>query len=294
MDEQDNPTMTAGEEAAMRDEPTPEAPQEEQPAPEAEAAPEPADAEEPVDADGKPAKTFVPYGELRRERNRRQELEAKQREAELFRVRAEERLNFLAQRLQEQIAPPTPPQQLASIDEAPIDHIKAQAREIENFKAWQREQQQQAQHVGAVQQFEHAVNTAEAAFAAKTPDYLDAISWLRESRQSELADLGYSAADQSRIIMDEIRGISHNILQQGGNPAENFYKVALRRGFKRTAGNGADKLQTIERGQQAGRSLSQAAGAAPSGKLSLERLVQMDDDEFAKMSERDWRKAMGG
>lgn len=280
--------FTAEEQVALQPEAREPAP------PEPQVQEQPPEAAEPAEEER--AKAFVPIGELQKERNRRRD-EAKRREdAEQQLARAAGRLDVLEQAWKQ---PPRQEQapQLGSVDEAPIDHIKAQGEKLAKFEVWQREQQEQAQQQTSYNNFANAIRSDEAAFVGQNADYYEAIDWLRASRDGELEDAGYPPAERERIIRGEIEGISGNVLNRKGSPAEAFYKMAKRRGYQKAQpANGAEQVERIERGQAAGRSLSQAGGASPAGKLSLEKLVQMDDDDFAAIATdpKKWRAVMGG
>lgn len=291
-DEDSGGTISPAEQAITEGR-EPEQPQE-QAAPEAEAP----EAEAPEGAERAPA--FVPMGELQKERNRRKAEAQRAAKAEQDLQRLAGRLDVLQQTYgrQQPQAEPEQPKALPSVMEAPLDHIEQQRRELDEIRQWRQQQEQQGQITQAKQQFLGHVQARENEYRASTPDYDAAINHLRADRAAELAEAGYAPEQCNQIIDGEAMAIADWSLRQGRNPAEVWYKMAARRGYKAGAQEQAsvEKLQTIERGQQAGRSLSQAGGATAGGKVSLERLLAMDDRDFAKIATNpdEFRRVMGG
>lgn len=289
MEGEDSGAALTATEQAITSGQEPPAQEQQQPAPEAQAEGE---GEQPQATDRAPA--YVPIGELQKERNRRKEA---QREAEKLRQdqqRLAGRLDVLAQAWS-QPQPKQEPQALPPVTEAPLDHIQAHERDLTEVKAALAARQQQEQQQAARQQFLSAVSAREAEYRATKPDYDAAVQHLRTDRVAEWMDAGYTQEQASAIVDGEAFVVAENALRAGRNPAEVWYNMATRRGYKGAAlQKPAQQLETIERGQQAGRSLSQAAGSAPPGNLTAQQIIDMDEDEFSKLSQRAWKKAMGG
>lgn len=284
--------MSPAEQAIVDNkEPPAEAPAQQQPAAE---APQQAEGEPQAEGNDRAA-TYVPVGELQKERNRRKEIERKARETEEKFQRLAGRLDVLQQAYQAQPPKAEQPQALPPVTEAPFDHIQAHERDLTEVKATLAARQQQEQQAAARQQFLGAVSAREAEYRATKPDYDAAVQHLRTDRVAEWMDAGYTQEQASAIVDGEAFVVAENALRAGRNPAEVWYNMATRRGYKGAAPQKpAQQLETIERGQQAGRSLSQAAGSAPPGNLTAQQILDMDEHEFSKLSERAWKKAMGG
>lgn len=261
--------------------------QQQEAAPEGEAA-----AEQPQE---ERAKSFVPIGELQRERNRRKEEAAARAKAEQDLQRLAGRLDVLQQTWQQQQKPQEQQQALPPISEAPLDHIESHEQRMARLEQQEQQRQRQQQEMQAQQQFLGTIRGGEQQFRATAPDYDAAIQHLRKDRADELAEAGYTPDQCEQIIDGEAMAIAQSALQQRRNPAEVWYNMAKRRGYRAAQQqNGAEKVEMIDRGQQASRSLSQAGGAAPPGKLTLDALLKMSDEEFGKMAEKDFKAAMGG
>ena len=81
--------------------------------------------------------------------------------------------------------------------------------------------------------------------------------------------------------------------------AEIIYNLAQQRGYKKPAagGKGADKIDAINRGQQANKSLANAGGSSGDGEMTGEMLLKMPMDEFEAWCNKNPAKAkrlMGG
>jgi hypothetical protein len=142
-----------------------------------------------------------------------------------------------------------------------------------------------------------------AQFEAKTPDYRAAYNHLINSRAAELQAMGYEdpVALQQAVEDDEL-AIARMALSAKKSPAQIIYSLAQQRGYKKAGGGqdpgkGADKLDTINRGQQANKSLSSTGGNAGDGEVTGEMLLKMPMDEFETWCAKNPAKAkrlMGG
>ncbi len=274
----------------------PEAPAE-TPAPEPVAKAEPeAPKAEPAKAEpekAEPAKDerpkFVPHAALHEERLRRQALEK-----ELAELRAGRQPE---------------PEQPAEIDPE-ADPIAA-LKEVRAHIAKQREETEQQNQLRA---FDSRVQAHEQDFAAATPDYGDAVAFLREARATQIKAAAEALGkvitpqDIGAILLHEARTTSHEALTNGRNPGEVFYTLAKTFGY--TGKKAADPAPTpqpeptpapqvlptkeaeatidrITRGQRA--SSKVGGGEAPDGgEITLESLAKLDgaafDAAFAKFS----------
>jgi hypothetical protein len=140
-----------------------------------------------------------------------------------------------------------------------------------------------------------------ARFEAQAPDFRAAYDHLLQSRAAELQAIGYTDPQilQEALQADEF-AVAHMALSRGQSPAELLYALAQQRGYRRADGarsNGAARLQTIERGQAANKSLSNTGGAAGEGEMTAEQLIKMPMDEFEAWCTRNpvrARRLMGG
>ena len=128
-------------------------------------------------------------------------------------------------------------------------------------------------------------------FTKTAADYPAAVDFIKRQRAAELEALGVDPFRARQIVGAEAVQLMHAALSSGRNPAHVAYTLARSRGYapaqpgvqdqtQRRAQAGADHLQRISRGQDAGTSLGSATGAAP-GKTGIEALLAMSDGEFA-------------
>lgn len=255
----------------------------------------------PPAADKRPQ--MVPHAALHEERERRKEVDRALAEERKARQTLEERTNLLLQNIQQRQPPPAPAQpELPDYTQDPAGHIVAvqqqQARVLNDVIqaiTARAQQDQQTQGITATQQRALAM---EQQFARDTPDYVQAVDHLSTTRHRQLQAAGWEdAAERQAIISREALGVAERALQMGRNPASVIYDIAKEYGFTGAAPtptasdtpaapqpNGAEKLQQLERGQQQARSLGNARGAGPAP-LTAQRLLELDDKEFAKMME---------
>jgi hypothetical protein len=268
------------------DAPAPEAP----PAPAAEAPPAetpPAPAEAPA---AEPAPKVVPYQALQEERRERQRLQAENR---ALMERMEARLAAL-QQAQQPPAPPAP-----DPNENPIGFLahqqQAVGQRVDQLVQQSEQAQRQAQMAAAEAQLAARIQTAEVQFKASNPDYEQAIAHTHQLRVRELQALGHDPLAAEQQSVQELRQAAFFHAAHGRNPAELIYNLAKVRGYSPTpaAPSPAAQLQVAQRGTAAAASLGGGGGGTP-GQLNARALAEMSDEDFAKVTDAQWRKAMGG
>jgi len=135
-------------------------------------------------------------------------------------------------------------------------------------------------------------------FETTTPDFKAAYNYLLNARAAELRAIGYDTPEalHNALIADEM-AIAQMAFEKGKSPAELLYNLASQRGYKKEAaadpnkGKAAEKLETIERGQAANKSLSSAAGASGDQEMTAEMLIAMPADEFEAWTNKNPAKA---
>lgn len=276
--------------------------------PEAEPAPEskqPAAVEEETKADGEPAipakeprTQTVPLAALQEERERRKESDNR---AKLL----EERTNLILQRFATQ-QPQVPQQQqpqaptIPTLEQDPVGHMVGTQQQLaanQNIIAQaiqaQLQQQAQQQQIQAI----HARAVAqENEFRATAPDYDEAVKFVMDKRNEQLAIAGISdPGERFRVIQHEGLQLAAMAQQQGRNPAAVVYEMAKAFGHVKaapaaaaSAGDGVAasqqddgaRLRQVQAGQEQGRSLGAVRGTAPAA-VSVQRLLAMTEGEFA-------------
>lgn len=241
------------------------------------------------------APKVVPLAALHEERERRKEMA---RQIETLRQEQAQRDAKIEARMQAlyQASQPRPP----TFDENPAEHLRQQLEQTrqetqatnQQLTAWQQQQAQAAQ----LQQIKSAVWNHEEQFLSEKPDYQDAVRFMRQQRANEFQAMGadpQSALNQATHEM--IEGALLNA-QAGRNPAQVAYRMAELRGYRpkpQGIAEGAEKLQNQQRGVAAARTIG--SGGSTAGKLSVNALATMSDEDFAEATKgRNWEKLMGG
>jgi hypothetical protein len=142
------------------------------------------------------------------------------------------------------------------------------------------------------------------AFEAQEPSYRDAMTYLRKNRHEELKELGVDATERERIINNDITQIALKSRADGANFAERLYKSALQRGFAKVEPSPTVPLPTVAariippldsdvearatRQQEARESAITigSLGAAPPARLSVEKISNMSEAQFAALIEK--------
>lgn len=171
-----------------------------------------------------------------------------------------------------------------NIDEDPIAWMKYAKTRLEGFDAErtadeERTKREQAQS-GEVAQIAQRMQEFEKDYRDDHPDYDDAVAHFRKVRTEELGDEGVSGAEMNNALVQELVSIVARAVRAGKDPADVIYKLSKKRGFG--VDGSTKKLQTIERAQQAGKSLSQAGGRQGDGELTYEYVSSLKGEEFRK------------
>lgn len=184
--------------------------------------------------------------------------------------------------------PPTP-----AFEENPAEHLRA---EVTQTKAQLEQMAQATKAAQQEQQFATWYQAQANQFSQQTPDFMDAYKTFIGARQQELENAGMAPAQiQAQIKQDEMV-LAISAAKVGVNPAQMIYHAALAKGYQKAqaapAQQATNKLETVAKGIQSSKSLSQVAGKAPEN-LTLEYLANMPDHEFKQYSNDDkWFETM--
>jgi hypothetical protein len=222
--------------------------------------------------------------------NAREENKALRRELDELKTKwtgGEQKLNALLERLQGKKEEPV------AYDKDPLTHLKSKNDELEaKIKALSDADQQRSKETETttqLQAFSRDVQAAERAFAAKQPDYGDAVSRVQEMWRAELEVAGVPENFIDTMLAKKGAQFAYAALQKGENSAEAVYKLAQRYGYKsapKEENKDKDKLKTIARGQEAEKSLASGKGSD----MSLEALASMSEEELDEFVEKGWGK----
>ena len=251
-----------------------------------------ADSDE-ADADGEQGARKVTVKALREERDAayraRQEMEARYAHDM---ARLNERLAIIAQQSTQRQAEAQRSAEIPDINTDPIGHFQAKQemleRQLAEARQYQQRQMQMTEQQGHLQKIGAEVSRLEQEFTKSTPDYPQAQQHLFTTWANEAQVLGVSAEEAIKFYSMQI---VQRAAQLNKNPAQVAYELAKERGYGRDqarpvaqpASPKGPSLDTIQKGLAVSKSTSAAPGkAAQPGAPTIEALLAMDDDEFAK------------
>ena len=267
------------------------------------------------DDDAIPAdpKATIPYPKYAREKKKLQDrlaaLEKQNGELSEKFTRGDERLRLL-----NEVMAPQPQQQAADEDPEPDPN-----EDVIAWANWSRRENGRLRD--AISQTQGVVQETNAdtamrnnyvadvqAFARETPDFGPAYNHLITVRAQNLATQGYSEAEIRQIVHNEEKTLVQSAMAKGKRPASVIYDMAKQWGWRTppapaqvdpaaAAANGGqaaqaapaakaepsvvDEIERIQKGQAAGKSLSDAGGAP--NDLTVEALANMSDSEFTAL-----------
>lgn len=261
-------------------------------APPAQEAPaEPPAAKEPEKPAEPPASTETPAEKaLRLElaNTRRQARAEQERLQALF----EQRFNALQQQLEPK-APPPP-----AFDDDPLSathhEVRRTAKELAELREQLASGAQAAQSQARLEWLRNTIGQDEAAYRTKVPDYNDAFNFLaaRHIRRYTLRGLDERQAQQQ--VQGEWMEIAARALNTGQSPAALLYAEAKEMGY--TPKPAKPAAAAVVAAAQAGQAAVTGGGggaAGAGGALTMERIMNMTDAEFDKITPAQWRKLNG-
>lgn len=248
---------------------------------------------------GDAASKTVPLTALHEERTRRKDLDKQLREAQQQIAEFRGRFSVI-ERLQGGQQQAEQPGPVPTVDDDIFGNVKHVGETVEQLKKRLDDadaaSKAQTEHTTFVTKYQKDAAT----FTEKQPDYMQAYNYILQSRVQELQALGYEGDELGQALQADELGIAQFAMSKGKSPAEVLYALATQRGYKKAdaaAPSGAEKLEAIERGQAANKSLSNTGGNAGDQDMTAERLMGMPMDEFEAWCDKNPAKArriMGG
>jgi hypothetical protein len=237
----------------------------------------------------------VSLAALHEERGRRKATESEKRALE--NQLAELRGKFsVIERLQPQaeVPAPTVENDIFGMIRNTTETVAGIQRRLQAEDDWKRAEGERSQVM-------NAYRTDAANFETRTPDFKAAYNHLLNSRASELMAMGYDDPMQlQQALTNDEMSIARMALCNNKSAAEMIYQLAQQRGYRNATpgkGTSADKIDTINRGQQASKSLASAGGSSGDAEMTGEMLLKMPMDEFEAWCNKHPAKAkrlMGG
>jgi hypothetical protein len=220
---------------------------------------------------------------LHEERERRKELQRQLAQtAERQRI-MEERFGQIQYAIHQQNAPKAPEYETDPLGNTKFELTQTQEQLRQIQEVQQREFQER--HVYAQQQqytqaVVGAVNGAEAEFARENPDYQEAVSHYKRMRHEQVKALGYDPNTAWQIVQNEAFQVAEIALRSERSPAEVAFEIAKASGWKKgsKAPENVQKMESLQKGTKAAQSLG--SGGTPTGKLTVDAVASMSEDEF--------------
>lgn len=273
-------------EIAATSEATPEAPAEAKP-------------ETPPEKKSEPERTY-PEAAYRREQAQRREAEKKARELELMQAKLQARFEVLEKLARGEQEPKVP-----EFTQDPATHLKhgidTAAQKLAEIERRQKEEDARREQEAGEREFLRSYHAEVGAYAKQAPDFMEAYNFVHQHRDKVLELMGIAdPAEREHIRQQEERFLVNAARRAGHSAPEKLYEYAKQIGYKRaedakrnpeTGQFVSQKLETIAKGQEAAKTL--ASGDPPKGKLSLEDLASMPEEEFAAIDQKTWRKLWG-
>ena len=244
----------------------------------------------------KPPKGFVPHAALHQERMIR-----KEKEEELRQTRTQmEQLLTLKQELEALRKGQQQAEEQKLMDEDPVSALRLKAEraektvlELKTSQEKEKETQIQAQKQQSdLTSFMRDVSSMTQEYAQEVEDYPQAFNYLMDSRMRELTALGVPQNEIGNIIDQEAIQISRHAMSQNKNPGEIVYNLAKAKGYALKEAKTENltkeiaavdkKIENLEKGQQAAKTLSGGSSKTSADGLSLADISSMSDAEFDK------------
>lgn len=217
----------------------------------------------------------VPLAALHEERGRRRDLDRQNRDLQQQVAELKGKFSII-----DRLAAP-PPQREPTVEDDIFGVVRNTSSAVSDIRRRLDAAEQEKREVAWRDDLVRAYQVDAAQFESRTPDFKEAYNHLLQSRAQELIALGYDdpQAVHQALLADEF-AVAQMALQSRRSPAEVIYNLARQRGYAKGAGSARDRLDTIARGQAAGKSLAGAGGGGSDSEMSAEALLRMPMDEF--------------
>jgi hypothetical protein len=170
------------------------------------------------------------------------------------------------------------------IDADPIAWMRYAKGRLEGFDQERTQQEaqerQSQQQVAAISAIASQMSDYERDFRSDNPDYDKAAAHYRNARAEELLEEGTPQGNINEALRMELINVVARAIRGGKDPADVVYKLAKKRGFG--VDGSEKKLQTLEKAQAAGKSLSGSGGRSGDGEITIEYVNSLSGKEFTE------------
>lgn len=189
-------------------------------------------------------------------------------------------VNERFQKLMEAQTPPPP--QIPEYEEDPLGSTYGKVNQLAEHVNELRQAELSRQEQAAFTSYVESVRADEEAFAAKTPDYKDAITFAQTSRVKQLEAMGYEPKDALIILAQEAMQLSQRAQQMGRSPAEFAYNYAKSVGYSPKP---PSNIETVAAGQAVAKSVAGGGKPVAEGGIPA-NLAELSDEEFEALMKK--------
>lgn len=283
-------------------------------------------APEPAQPETKPESTPAPKAEEKKEESVRMFPEAAYRREQDERRKAQKEMQALREELarmkgmQEASQPKKEEPQVPEFDKDPATHLKLVQDDVKQklakLEQTEAQREEERKRTEAQQRFVSAYQEKVEEFRVKAPDFNEAYRHVMMKRDAQLQRMGIdNPLERKQTIEAEEQFLVARAMNAGLNPAEKLYEMAQDMGYARKEQktvveqakeeaprnekgqftSAEEKLQTIEKGQQASKSLGGTSGSAGDTGLSIASLLKLpkEDQEAIILDEKRFRRLAG-
>jgi hypothetical protein len=180
-------------------------------------------------------------------------------------------------------AAPQPP----DLNQDPLAYIQWQNERIARMEQAEAARQQHAQMSAQTNDLVSRAQMSEREFAARTPDYGDAVAFVKSQAMAEYAVLGIPEAQREAAWNQQVLAMAQRTIQTGGNIGDVTYAIARARGFASKPAAPPPAATPAPSAVAASRAASQSlsgAGGSPPGDdgMTLEKLGSLRGAAFEK------------
>ena len=168
-------------------------------------------------------------------------------------------------------------------EQDPMAALKALQKLAKNFTTTERQTTEQTEKQQAEQKFiadlQGFVQESEADFRTEHPDYDEACKHLKGKLKEEFEDQGYRGPNLATAVSRELIRLAHTARKNGADPAEVYWRTAVRRGY--TAKAGERQVEQLKRGQE--HDVKVPRGGGRNNNFSRAALLDAKGDDFDKL-----------
>lgn len=233
------------------------------------------DTDDKEDKSSKEEKGDIPYGALKKEREKWQRRMGDMEEKLAKYDQLEQKLNQFYESQQSKDNQSRVP----DYDENPAEYLRFRQEELE--KSQQKlsegisEQEKYREQTEKQQELVQAIQADETRFLKEKPDYYKALNLVMEKEMEKIQIAGHEGAKAQKILMGQILQTASDKIDQHDSPAEFIYNLAKFYGYKtEEASKAEDKIDQLEEGMKASKNLGSG------NKPKLDELDKMPLTEF--------------